>query len=179
MGWLRLGLAAVLTMALSACAITSVDRLDTGAIPTGPIQPLGEEATGEIVRLGQGRTLGIGWRYAIYESALGWCSQLEMAGVASTGCGGPVPAQGATFGSVSHGGAAGAPSSVDGVVAPGVAEVWITSSDGERFPSVLMPLAQAGLAGNAFLAFLPAGAIAASVEALDAEGEIVDVYDLN
>lgn len=130
-----------------------------------------------MIRLGQ--TLGIGWRYSIYKSVLGWCNQLEMTDVASAGCGDLLPAGEGLFGSVGHGGPADGPESVDGFVGAGVAEVWITSHHGQRFPTVLMPLAPAGFQGSAFVGIVPAGATAASVEALDAEGEVLKVYDLN
>lgn len=157
MRWLSLGLTTVLALALSACAIASVEQPDSGAIPDGPLQALGEEETGEIIKLGEGQSFRIGWRFAMYKSVRGWCGQLETEGIASAGCGDLLPTGPAEFGSVGHAGPADGPESVDGFVGADVAEVWIASPDGQRFPTVLMPLAPAGLPGQCLRRDRPGG----------------------
>ncbi len=63
----------------------------------------------------------------------------------------------------------------------GVEEVVITLEDGEELGTTLMPLGPAGLGleGNAFVGFVPAGANAVSVSALDADGDVMETMELS
>ena len=173
----------VLALGLAGCGIAQVERQpDPAEIPNGPLQAIGGEAVGPITEVGSGRTLGIGWRYAVYDSGDGICTQLELASVSSGGCGSLplIPAEG-IFGGVSSGGP-GAPSEfpapVDGIVSSRVAAVWIQTESGGRVATRLMPLAGAGHDAKAFIGFAPAGERAASLVAVDAGGEVLETFDL-
>jgi hypothetical protein len=164
---------------VGGCAIASVEEADPARIPDGPLQAQGADATGPIVELGRGRSLGIGWRYAVYASGEGWCTQLELTSFSSSGCGDLVPPEGSAFGSVSTNGA---PSEMvtpaDGIVSADVAEVWLETSTGQRIRAMLMPLAEAGLEGSAFIGFAPAGSIVRTATAIGADGQELETFDL-
>jgi hypothetical protein len=136
--------AALLGALAAGCGIATMDQRDPAEIPAGPLVA-GSDATGPIVELGRGRTLGIGWRYAIYPSADGWCTQLEMTSVSSSGCGDLLPPEGIAFGSVGSGALSEGPTPVEGIVSAEVAEVWLVTSSGQRIETTLMPLAKAGV----------------------------------
>jgi hypothetical protein len=168
----------VVMVLIGGCAIVRVEELDPAEVPDGPLEDMGFEATGQITELGRGRTLGIGWRYAIFEIADGWCTQLEMASLSSTGCGDLPPDEGTAFGSVGSGGPSDGLSPVEGLVSSNVSEVWITTSSGQRIETILMPLAEAGLDGKAFLGFAPPGVTPATLVAIGSDGEELETFDL-
>ena len=166
-----------LLIALAECALVRDVEPDPAAIPAGPLEALGGEATGPIIELGSGRTLGVGWRYSIYESDEGWCTQLETGTVTSTSCG-PLAPGDSVFGGVGFSGASDGPAPIEGIVSAEVAEVWIEHSTGERFETTLMSLAAAGLDHKAFVGFGPENVPVISVTALDADGNVLETYDL-
>jgi hypothetical protein len=151
---------------------------DPAAIPAGPLDALGGEATGPVIEVGRGRTLGVGWRYSIYQSQEGWCTQLETATVTSSSCGPMTLEDGAAFNGVGFGGASDGPAPLEGMVSPEVAEVWIETSTGERIETTLMSLADAGIDGKAFVGFGPENVPVISVTALDADGNVLETFDL-
>jgi hypothetical protein len=63
-------------------------------------------------------------------------------------------------------------------VSPEVAEVWIETSTGERIETTLMSLADAGIDGKAFVGFGPENVPVISVTALDADGNVLETFDL-
>jgi hypothetical protein len=173
-------------IALAGCGIVAVEgQPDAAQIPGGPLTAVGGDAVGPITAVGSGRTLGIGWRYAVYDTADGVCTQLEMSTVTSGGCGpGPLLSDGSIFGGAGSGGsdpdaASAFPTPVHGIVGSRVAEVWIVTASGERFPTTLMSLASAGHDAQAFVGFVPAGQTAASVVATDAAGDELETFDLS
>ncbi|MGH2402637.1 MAG: hypothetical protein ACRDE6_07980 [Candidatus Limnocylindria bacterium] len=168
----------VAAVLVGGCAIARVEEQDPAEIPDGPLEDMGFEATGPITELGRGRTMGIGWRYAIFESADGWCTQLDMAGLSSAGCGDLPPREGTAFGSVGSGGPSDGLSPVEGIVSSNVSEVWITASTGQRIETILMPLAEARLDGKAFLGFAPAGVTPDTVVAIGSDGQELEAFDL-
>ena len=173
----RLAAGAVAVM-LAACQIVQVETPDPAAVPSGSLVPHGPEATGPVVEIGSGQAEGVGWRYAVYPSADGWCRQLETVGVAQTGCGDPLPAADRAFGGVGEN-EAGSVRAVDGFVTQDIATVWVVEADsGRRFPALLMPLDDAGLEAQAFIAFLPEDMDVTHLLALRMSGEIVETYEL-
>ena len=180
---------AVLALGLAGCgSIASVEgQPDVGQIPSGPLQATGGDADGPVTEVGSGRTLGIGWRYSIYASADGICTQLELANMASAGCGsGPLIPEDSVFGSIGSSGggpggpgtAAETPTPVEGIVTSRAAAVWIVTDSGARLPTTLMSLEVADHDAKAFVGFLPADQIAARVVATDADGEVLGAYEL-
>jgi hypothetical protein len=82
------------------------------------------------------------------------------------------------FGGVGSSGASDGPAPIEGIVSSEVAEVWIEDSTGERFETTLMSLAAAGLDHKAFVGFGPENVPVISVVALDADGYVIETYDL-
>ena len=172
-------------LALAGCGIVAVEgQPEPAEIPSGPLRAVGNDAVGPITAVGSGRTLGIGWRYAVYDTADGVCTQLEMSSVTSGGCGpAPLISEGSVFGGTGSGGgdpdgASAFPTPVHGIVGSQVAEVSIVTESGQRFPTTLMSLASAGHDAQAFVGFVPEGETAASVVASDAAGGALETFDL-
>jgi hypothetical protein len=168
---------------LSACGIATVeDGSDPASIPDGPLEARGAEAIGPVTEIERGRSSGLGWRYSVYESADGTCTQLELASVTSAGCGPLEEVFGdGVIGAVSHSGPAeegDIPTPYDGLVSSQVAEVWLVTAAGQRIGTTLMSLADAGHDAQAFLGFAPAGANVTSVVATDASGAVLGTFDL-
>lgn len=171
---------ATLLAAGAACRVTEVGTPDPAAILSGEPVAIGGEATGPVTELGSGQAFDLGWRYVIYESAEGWCTELQMVEVSSTGCGADLlPPEG------EHIGAAGAQNPlesgvtpVDGVVSNEIVTVWIIDQQRGRIPATLMPLEEAGLTGQAFLGFMPAEGTPTHIQALALSGEILETHEL-
>jgi hypothetical protein len=168
----------------TGCGIARLDGgPDAAEIPGGPVEAIGAEAIGPVTEVGTGRTLGIGWRYAIFESTDGMCTQLELSSQTSTGCG-PLPllAEGSHLGWISGGGgpddSAVGPTPYDGVVSSDVAEVWLRTESGGRIATTLMSLAGAGLDAKAFVGVAPGDQSVTGVVAVDADGEELETFDL-
>jgi len=148
-------------------------------VPTGPLEAAGGDATGPVVELGTGQNLGLGWRYAIYPSADGWCTQLEMVEVTSEGCGDLLPADDRAFGSVGRRDPlTGGVTPVEGIVTAETVTVSLVNEGGFRMPATLMPLDEAGLDGQAFLAFVPPDVTISHVQAVAFSGEVLETYEL-
>jgi hypothetical protein len=163
---------------VSACAIATVETPDPAAIPTGSLEVRGPEPTGPVVEVGSDNTLGYGWRYAVYPSDDGWCTQLETGIVTTTGCGEILPAGGRAFGSVAVGDPLpGGETIVDGITSPETATVWLIADAG-RLPATLMSLEEAGLDGQAFVGFLPPDVAITHVMAVAFNGEVLETYEL-
>ena len=180
LGAARMALAVALVVVLAGCALARVEEPDPGTIPDGPLVALGADASGPVTELGRGRTSGIGWRYAVYEIADGWCTQLETASLSSSGCGDLLFPRddGSPFGTLSHGDSSVGPAAVDGVVTGDVSAVMVETSTGNRLPTTLMPLDAAGLDGHAFVGFVPAGVSPRAVIALGPDGEVLGSHEL-
>lgn len=162
----------VLMAVLSACSVFQA-RVEQRDVPDGPPQALGLPAKGPIIVVGQGVAHGVGWRYSVYESAEGWCTQMELAGSGGTGCGGDLaPPVGSVFGSFGWGSGDNEPVSADGTVTGEVAAVALIAG-GQTFNATLMSLERAGSDGQAFVAFAPAGTAMDSLVAYDADGEVL------
>ena len=176
---LRTHAAALLLVALAGCGVTSVETPDPAAIPDGPLEAHGAPATGPVVELGSDVSAGLGWRYAIYPSDDGWCTQLEMGSAAAAGCGDILPIGDEAFGSVGQGNAmADGVTPIEGIVTAETVTVWLLADDGRRMPVTLMSLEPAGLEGQAFLALVPADTTITHLLALAISGEVLETYEL-
>lgn len=165
--------------ALTGCGVAQVETPDPAAVPDGPLEAHGAEATGPVVELGSGVSAGLGWRYAIYPSDDGWCTQLEMVDRTVSVCGDLLPTGEDAVGSVSQGDPlAGGVTAIEGIVTAETATVWLLVQDGRRMPATLMPLEGAGLDGGAFLAFLPPDVTLTYLLAVALNGEVLDTYEL-
>jgi hypothetical protein len=162
---------------LGGCAVTSVETPDPAAVPSGTLRPHGSEPTGDIVELGQGVALDHGWRYSIYPSDDGWCTQLELSGVSSAGCGDPLPAGGDVFGGIGFGEAAGI-QTVEGMVTADTATVWLIGEDNMRAPATLMSLEPAGLEHLAFVGFAPPDIVLTHLMAVARNGDVLDTIEV-
>jgi hypothetical protein len=172
-------LVAGLGVALLGCNAEPAETPDPAAIPSGSLEAQGAEATGPIIELGTGVSEGTGWRFAIYESDDGWCTQVETVIVAETGCGDILPAEGETFGSYAVGEElSNGVTAVQGIVTDEVATVWILLADGRRAPAEPFALADAGLTGKAFLRIIPADLVVTHLQAVAMSGEILDTVEL-
>lgn len=171
---------ATLLAAMAACDVARVETPDPAVIPSGEPVAIGAEATGPVTELGSGETFDLGWRYVIYESAEGWCTELQMVEVNSTGCGPDLlPPEG------EHMGAAGAQAPlengvtpVEGVVSNEIVTVFIIDEQLGRVPATLMPLDDAGLEGQAFVGFMPPDGTPTHIQAVALSGEILATYEL-
>lgn len=166
---------------VSACTPTTVVvSPDPAMVPSGEPTAQGADATGPITVVGSGVAFERGWRYAVYESADGLCTQLELAEVIAAGCGDLLPAEGDAIGSVS----VGEPLErgvmpIHGIVSDEIFTVWIIDEGtGARFPATLMPLDDAGLDGQGFVGFTPAEMTPTHLQALARSGEILETYEL-
>lgn len=160
--------------ALIGCVVAPSPSVDPAAVPSASLAARGEEpATGPIVELGSGTTLGIGWRAAIFESDDGWCLQLETQAVTETGCTPIPPDDGAAFGAVSRSG-----SMVHGIASEETATVFLIIDSLGRVPATLIALDDAGLEGHAFVGIAPADANVTHVMAVKLNGEILETFEL-
>jgi hypothetical protein len=176
---MRAFLAVLGGLLLSGCWIASADRPDPAAIPTGPPTAMRPPAQGPVIVVGTGRSEGVGWRYSIYESARGTCTQLELVDVASTGCGDLLPVEGGAFGSVGTSAAGTSARYVEGIVSDEVADLFVEMANGERQLVALMSLEPAGHEEQAFVAFIPAGATPDHLVAEDAEGMQLGTFEIS
>jgi hypothetical protein len=175
---LAIGLAVVVVV--SACTVAEVESPDPAAVPSGEPIAIGAEATGPVTELGSGRVLDLGWRYVIYESADGWCTELQLTEVTSTGCGPDLlPAEGEHIGAAAaHDPLESGATPVDGIVSEEIFTVWVVDEELGRIPATLMPLEEAGLEGQAFVALMPPEATPTHVQALAMSGEVLQTYEL-
>jgi hypothetical protein len=170
---------AVMLVATAGCTAVRVETPDPAAIPDGPLEAKGGEATGPVVELGSGVSEGLGWRYAIYPSGEEWCTQLETVAFTAAGCGDILPADDAAFGSVGRGEPqANGVTPIEGIVTAEIVTVSLIAEDGRRMPATLMPLEPAGLEGQAFVAFVPQDITITHLQALVMSGEILQTYEL-
>jgi hypothetical protein len=165
------------TLILGACAVTPVETPDPAAVPSGSLEPMGADATGPVVELGSAVALGWGWRYSIYPTEDGWCTQLEMGGGASAGCGEVLPEGDSVFGGVGIGEMSGI-QTVEGVVTPETATVWVIDENNARAPATLMSLEPAGLEERAFVGFAPPDVVVTHLMAVAANGDVLDTIEL-
>jgi hypothetical protein len=168
----------VLLVGLAGCSVASVETPDPAAIPTASLEAHGPAATGPIVELGSDVTLEHGWRYGVYPSDEGWCTQLETGPATTTGCGEILPEEGRAFGSVgSNDPAADGVTIVEGITTAETATVWLVV-EGGRVPATLMSLEPAGLEGQGFVGFAPPGITVTHVMAVAFNGEVLETYEL-
>ena len=172
---------AALVIALTACDVASVETPDPAAVPSGEPVAIGGEATGPVTLVGEGQSSGLGWRYVLYETAEGRCTELQLAERTATGCGSDLlPPEGDAFGSVNVGDPlANGLTPVDGIVSGEIFTVWVIEErTSNRFPAALYPLDEAGLEGQAFIGFAPAGMTPTHIQALANSGEILQTYEV-
>ena len=161
---------------LSGCEAVPLETTNPAAVPSGTLEARGATADGPVVELGTGSSAGIGWRYSIFESDDGWCTQLETQAVTSThtACGETSPGEDGAFGFVTRNGTI-----VDGVVSADTATVWLVAEGGLRVTfATLMPLEDAGLEGQAFVGITEAGTELTHVMAVKLNGEILETREL-
>jgi hypothetical protein len=173
-------LAAAGLLLLNACGLVQVARPDAGAIPAGQPEAMAgaPDPIGPVMEVGHGRSFGVGWRAVAYESADGVCTQLELGDGLTGGACGPLPGGETVFGAIGSGQSNSGLTTVDGVVAGGVASVTVRIVDGGNVEATMMPLDPAGLDGAAFVGFAPAGSVVDSVIALDEDGDLIETFDL-
>ena len=162
-----------LAVGLIGCDLVAVDPPDPAAIPSGSIEPRGAVATGPAIEVGSGVSSGIGWRYVMFPSEDGWCTQLETGSATRTGCGDLVAEEGRAFGGVGHSGPI-----VEGIVTEETATVWVIAEGGGKLPATLMPLEEAGLEGQAFVGILPADEVVTHLQAVKFNGDVLETYEL-
>jgi hypothetical protein len=168
-----------LAVGLAGCTVTRVETPDPAAVPDGPLEAHVGDATGPVVELGSGTIAGLGWRYSIYPSEDGLCTQLETAEVTAGGCGDLLPAEDKAFGSVGRSESfTGGVTAVEGIVTDETVTVSLVNESGFRMPAQLMPLDDAGLDGQAFLAFVPPDVVISHVQAIALSGEVLETYEL-
>ena len=170
---------ALALVATTGCTAVRVETPDPAAIPDGPLEAMGGDATGPVVELGSGVSEGLGWRYAIYPSGEDWCTQLEMVEFTGASCGDILPVDDAAFGGVGRGEPrANEVTPIEGIVTAETVTVWLVADDGRRAPAMLMPLEPAGLEGQAFVAFVPPDTTITHLQALAISGEVLETYEL-
>jgi hypothetical protein len=163
----------LLATMIVGCQIVQVETPDPAAIPSGSLLPQGADPSGPLVEVGSGVTSGIGWRFVVYPSEDGWCTQLETGTATRTGCGDLAPEEGRAFGSVGHDGPM-----VEGVVTEETATVWVIADGGGRLPATLMPLEEAGLEGQAFVGILPSDEVVTHLQAVKFNGDVLETFEL-
>ena len=175
---MRRGLAAVTLIALTGCGLLQVEQADPRDIPAGRPEAISgaPEPIGPMAEVGRGRSLGFGWRYVVYESAEGVCTQLELATAGGSGCGSILPPAGEVFGSVGSGSSSSGPTTVEGMVTEEVASVRVHLVGGGGVDVVMMSLEPAGLSGKAFVGIAPPGSEVESITALDDDGEVIETF---
>lgn len=166
------------TKATGAAVMASLLLVGCGLLPI--VEPIGEqqppiegmpERIGQEIELGRGKTLGGDWRYSVYRSDAGWCTQVEhRPGGGGSACGDHLFPPG-ILSLTGAGSGTGIPDYLEGTASDEVATVWVEGGAGERVPTSLMSLAPAGLDGQIFIAWLPVGGDWESLVALDADGE--------
>lgn len=166
-------LAAVLAVVLVACQVAPVETPDPAAIPSGSLEPGEQAPIGPIIEVGSGSTAGVGWRFAAYESASGWCMQLETQTSSETGCGDPLPTEDEPFGFVSKSGTV-----VHGVASAETATVFLILNGVGRVPATMMSLESAGIDAVAFVGVAPVDAEVTHVQAVKLNGDVLDSREL-
>jgi hypothetical protein len=165
--------AVVCAAVLSACGFL-LPQPGPGELP---------EPIGPVVEIGRGESLGIQWRYSVYDSDMGFCTRIETdGGAGGSGCGGAAPGSDPAGGAIqliSFGTGTGSPSSIEGYASDEVAEVWIEVEGGARVAATLMPLAPAGLDGQLWLAYVPEGLELEEAVAIGADGEVLGRQPVN
>lgn len=173
----RTALLALAIAVLPGCQATvpvETPTPDPAAIPSGSPTAIGATASGPIVELGSGVLSGLGWRYLAYPSDDGWCTQLEAAASVQTHCSGVAPEEGEAFGIVREEGRV-----IHGIATAEATTVWLVVNDTPTVPTVLMPLAEAGVEGGAaFVGIVPAGTNVTHVMAVRLNGEVLGTFEL-
>jgi hypothetical protein len=166
--------------ALTACTVAEVETPDPEAFLSGDPVAIGADPTGPVTELDSGQAFDLDWRYVTYESADGWCTELQMAEVTSTGCGpdrelpeGEHLAGVGVMDALESG-----VTPVDGIVSDEIVTVFIIDQQQGRVPATLMPLEEAGLSGQAFIGFMPSDGTVTHVQAVALSGEILGTYEV-
>ena len=172
------GLVAALAIAaaVAGCQLTRVE--EPAGLPPGAPEAMGSRPTGPIVVIGNGQSQGVAWRYSVYPSADGLCTQLETGTGASAGCG-MLPDGDAVIDGLSSGVDANGATIVNGLVGDRVAEVVLLLAGGAREPVVLMSLEGAALEGQAYVGFAPPGTRVQAIVALDDAGTVLGQLEVS
>jgi hypothetical protein len=176
-GIVRKAAAALAVVALAACtqALPVVTPSPTDAF----LVPQGQEATGPIAPLSEGDAFESTWRYGIYPTDDGHCLQLDLDGRVGARCDGLLPEGDAALGSIGvvTSETTGA-TFVEGIATESVATVWLIAADQSRAPALLVPLAESGVDGQAFLGAATSETELTHVMAVAFNGEVLDTYEL-
>lgn len=159
---------AVIGAVLAGCTL-----LQPQVRPVPGVDPAMENAPiGPTLELGRGESLGMRWRYLVWESRLGTCTSIDFGEGGGSSCGGEIGAQpgGAAVRLSGMGSGTGMPTTIEGFATDDVTAVVIVTDDGERVPATLVSLAPAGAVGQAFIAIVPADRSPSRVVGLDANG---------
>jgi hypothetical protein len=176
-----IGIALLLALATACTNPTDVEvEPDPAAVPSGDPVAQGAEAIGPITVIGDGQAFDLGWRYVTYESADGWCTQLELAEVTSTGCG-DVALEGEddhlTAVVVEEPLSNGA-TPVTGITSDEIVTVFLIDEARGRVPGRVMSLEEAGREGQAFIGFAPPDWTVTHVQAVVLSGDILETYEV-
>ncbi len=164
--WRRLVALPLMAIAIAGCAFPG---LQPEPMPTNMGRP---EPIGPVIEIGRGESLGVPWRFWVYDSTLGMCTRLELdGGGGGESCGGTLGADPAAgpIGVMSVGTGTGTPSSVEGFASDEAAAVWIETNAG-RVQATLMSLSPVGLNGQMFIALVPGDRRMDAAVAVDADG---------
>lgn len=164
----------LLVLALSAVACFRLTGM--GDAQLGPPETIGADATGPLQVVAQGQHQGMAWRYSVYPSNDGWCTQLETGSGASVGCGADPPGDDAAISMIGWG-MDGALTTLDAVVVPEAAQVVVRSADGRSIQADLFPVALDGADFQVALVFTQQAELE-SITVLDADGEVLERQDL-
>lgn len=166
---------------LAGCGIPGLGGFD-GAAEPGVAGPAELAPIGPVVELGSGEALGVRWRYVTFESRMGSCTRVEVAGGlgGGTACGGELgtlpPGRAVAVSGMGSG--TGMPTVIEGAAAGDVAAIMVETGDGGRFPATLMSLAPVARDGQVFVAFVPSDRAPRRVVALDAGGAEIGREDV-
>ena len=173
----RMAAATAAVLALAACTQTAPEpsTAPTDAFLVPQVSP----AAGPVERIGGGEAFETAWRYGTFPSDDGPCLQLDLEGQVTARCDDLLPSDDAALGEVGvrTAEATGA-TFVDGIASPAVATVWLIAADQSRAPALLIPLADAGVEGQAFVGAVAAGTELTHVLAVAFNGEVLQTYEL-
>lgn len=165
----------VIVLGIGGCGFLPTDpqRMPEEVVdPERDLQPIGP-----VVELGRGRFGGLAWRYVVYQSRIGTCTQLDWEeGAGGRSCGGEFgqTGDGSAMALMSVARGTDTPTTVEGITTEDVAAVWMEHADGGRTPATLMPLEPLGLPGRVFLAIVAEGIDVTRAVALDEHGVEID-----
>lgn len=170
----------IMVWVVLALTVSSCQLFQPAPDPAVP-PPVGPEPIGPVIIIGQGIVPGgAPWRYSVYESRDGWCTQLETGQGGQTNCGVSfdIP-QGRHVVLGGGGSATGIRDSYEGLASTEVAEVWLEGPGEVRVATALMEPGPVGKEVRVFVAFVPARTPISWIVAFDESGVEVDRVEVD